>query len=125
MRELSPTSNNISSVGRLDANYQQFLVVANSQFTKIDDIANTVVSDDPANPVRLKDVAVVREGAADRKTLVTGNGKPAAIVNVTRQIGGNIESVSQQVKDVAFAACPPTSSRHRSSGTRRASGVVG
>ncbi len=95
-------TNSISSVGRLDANYQQFLVVANSQYTKLEDIANTVIGDDPANPVRLKDVAVVREGAADRKTLVTGNGKPAAIVNVTRQIGGNIESVSRQVKDVAF-----------------------
>ena len=33
---------------------------------------------------------------------MTGNGKPAAIVNVTRQIGGNIISVSQQVKDIAF-----------------------
>ena len=95
-------TNTIASVGRLDANYQQFLVVANSQFTKIDEIADTVISDDPANPVRLKDIATVREGAADRRTLVTGNGKPAAIVNVTRQIGGNIESVSRQVKDVAF-----------------------
>ena len=95
-------TNTIASVGRLDANYQQFLVVANSQFTKIDEIADTVISDDPANPVRLKDIAIVREGAADRRTLVTGNGKPAAIVNVTRQIGGNIESVSRQVKDVAF-----------------------
>src|SRR5215470_10914731 len=95
-------TNTIASVGRLDANYQQFLVVANSQFTKIDEIADTVISDDPANPVRLKDIAIVREGAADRRTLVTGNGKPAAIINVTRQIGGNIESVSRQVKDVAF-----------------------
>src|SRR6185369_9535748 len=53
-------------------------------------------------PVRLKDVATIKEGTADRRTLVTGNGKPAAIVNVTRQIGGNIITVSQQVKDIAF-----------------------
>jgi CzcA family heavy metal efflux pump len=95
-------TNTVASVGRLDANYQQFLVLTNSQFKGIEDIANTVVGGDPGNPVRLKDVAEVREGTADRRTLVTGNGKPAAIVNVTRQIGGNINSVSQQVKEIAF-----------------------
>lgn len=95
-------TNNVTSVGRLDANYQQFLVLTNSQYRNIDDVGNTVIGGEAANPVRLKDIAVVREGTADRRTLVTGNGKPAAIVNVTRQIGGNIISVSQQVKDIAF-----------------------
>ena len=95
-------TNEVTSVGRLDENYQQFLVLANSQYKNLDDIANTVISGDPANPVRLRDIAVVREGTADRRTLVTGNGEPAAIINVTRQIGGNINSVSAGVKDVAF-----------------------
>ncbi len=95
-------TNNVASVGRLDANYQQFLVLTNSQFKSIDDVANTVVGADASNPVRLRDVATVKQGTADRRTLVTGNGKPAAIVNVTRQIGGNIISVSQQAKDIAF-----------------------
>ncbi len=95
-------TNNIASVGRLDANYQQFLVLTNSQFTSVDQIGNTVISNDAANPVRLRDVAIIREGTADRRLLVTGNGKPAAIINVTRQIGGNIITVSGQVKDIAF-----------------------
>ena len=98
------TTNNIASVGRLDANYQQFLVLTNSQFKNIDQVGDTVISNDPASPVRLKDIATIKEGTADRRTLVTGNGKPAAIVNVTRQIGGNIITVSQQVKDIAFHA---------------------
>jgi CzcA family heavy metal efflux pump len=95
-------TNTVASVGRLDANYQQFLVLTNSQYKGLDDIAHTVLGGEPGNPVRLKDVADVREGTADRRTLVTGNGKPAAIVNITRQIGGNINSVSQQVKQIAF-----------------------
>jgi len=95
-------TNTIASVGRIDANYQQFLVLTNSQYKNLYDVANRVVSADPANPVRLRDVATVREGTADRRTLVTGNGKPAAIINVTRQIGGNINAVSQQVKAIAF-----------------------
>ena len=95
-------TNEVTSVGRLDENYQQFLVLANSQYKNLDDIANTVISGDPGNPVRLRDIATVREGTADRRTLVTGNGQPAAIINVTRQIGGNINSVSEGVKDIAF-----------------------
>jgi CzcA family heavy metal efflux pump len=95
-------TNTVASVGRLDANYQQFLVLTNSQFKGLEEIANAVVGGDPGNPLRLKDVAEVREGTADRRTLVSGNGKPAAIVNVTRQIGGNINSVSEQVKEIAF-----------------------
>jgi len=95
-------TNNVSSVGRLDQNYQQYLVLTNSQFKGADEIGDTVVGSDAANPVRLRDVAVVREGTADRRTLVTGNGKPAALINVTRQIGGNIVSVSDQVKQIAF-----------------------
>jgi CzcA family heavy metal efflux pump len=104
-------TNTIESVGRLDANYQQFLVLANSQFKTVDDVANTIVSSEAASPVRLKDVATIREGTADRHSLITGNGKPAAVVNVTRQIGGNIITVSQGVKQIAFHEknlLPPT-----------------
>jgi CzcA family heavy metal efflux pump len=95
-------TNNVATVGRLDANYQQFLVLTNSQFKNLDEIGNTIVSGDAATLVRLRDIATIKEGTADRRTLVTGNGKPAAIVNVTRQIGGNIINVSQQIKQIAF-----------------------
>jgi CzcA family heavy metal efflux pump len=95
-------TNNVTSVGRLDSGYQQFLVLTSSQFTTLDQVGNTVLSADPADPVRLRDVAVIQEGTADRRTIVTGNGRPAAVINVTRQIGGNINSVSAGVKGVAF-----------------------
>jgi len=95
-------TNNVTSVGRLDSNYQQFLVLTNSQFKSLEEIGNTVVSSDPQSPVRLREVAAIREGVADRRTLVTGNGRPAAVINVTRQIGGNIISVAEQVKDLAL-----------------------
>ena len=105
------SANNVASVGRLDQNYQQYLVLTNSQFKGIDEIGNTVVGNDAANPIRLRDIALIREGTADRRTLVTGNGRPAALINVTRQIGGNIVNVSEQVKQIAFHSTnliPPT-----------------
>ncbi len=95
-------TNNVTSVGRLDSNYQQFLVLTNSQFKSAEEVGSVVVSGDPQSPVRLRDVATIREGVQDRKVLVTGNGRPAAVINVTRQIGGNIVSISDQVKALAF-----------------------
>jgi len=95
-------TNNVTSVGRLDSNYQQFLVLTNSQFKSAEDVGSVVVSGDPQSPVRLRDVATIREGVQDRRVLVTGNGRPAAVINVTRQIGGNIVSISDQVKALAF-----------------------
>jgi CzcA family heavy metal efflux pump len=95
-------TNNVTSAGRLDSNYQQFLVLTNSQFKSAEDVGSVVVSGDPQSPVRLRDVATIREGVQDRKVLVTGNGRPAAVINVTRQIGGNIVSISDQVKALAF-----------------------
>jgi len=97
-------TNNIASVGRLDSNYQQYLVLTNTQFKSIEDIGNTVIGNDPQSPVRLREIANIREGIADRRTLVTGNGRPAAVINVTRQIGGNIISVSDQIKNLALHA---------------------
>jgi CzcA family heavy metal efflux pump len=95
-------TNNIASVGRLDSNYQQYLVLTNTQYKSIEDIGNTVVGNDPQSLVRLREIATIREGIADRRTLVTGNGRPAAVINVTRQIGGNITSVSDQIKNLAL-----------------------
>ncbi|MBI3475827.1 MAG: efflux RND transporter permease subunit [Acidobacteria bacterium] len=95
-------SNNVNSVGRLDSNYQQFLVLTNSQFKSAEDVGNVVIGGDPQSPVRLRDIAVVREDVQDRKVLVTGNGRPAAVINVTRQIGGNIVTISDEVKALAF-----------------------
>ena len=105
------TTNSVLSVGRLDSGYQQFLILANAQFKNLDEIGNTVVGNDAQSPVRLREIATIEEGVEDRKTLVTGNGQPAAIVNVTRQIGGNIVTVSDEVKALAFHGSnviPPT-----------------
>jgi CzcA family heavy metal efflux pump len=95
-------TNNIASVGRLDSNYQQYLVLTNTQFKSIEDVGNTVIGNDPQSAVQLREIATIREGTADRRTLVTGNGRPAAVINVTRQIGGNIISVSDQIKNLAL-----------------------
>lgn len=94
-------TNEVNSVGRLQKDYAQYLVLATSQFASLDQIRDTVVAVEGQTPLRLGDIADVRYGTADRRLLITGNGQPAALINISRQIGGNILQVSNDVKDLA------------------------
>jgi CzcA family heavy metal efflux pump len=92
-------TNDVTSVGKLSKDYSQYLILATSQFANLDDIRNAVVAVDNGAPIRVRDLAEVRYGVADRSTLITGNGQPAALINISRQIGGNILQLAQQIKD--------------------------
>ena len=91
-------TNQVTSVGRLAKDYSQYLILTTSQFTNLDDIRNTVVAVDNGTPIRVRDVAEVSFGVADHRTIITGNGQPAALINISRQIGGNILELTAAVK---------------------------
>jgi CzcA family heavy metal efflux pump len=93
-------TNEVTSVGKLPKDYLQYLVLTTSQFTTLDQIRNTVIDTQGPTPVRVSDVAAVADGVEDRAILVTGNGKPAALINISRQIGGNILKLGDQVSQV-------------------------
>jgi CzcA family heavy metal efflux pump len=95
------STNEVTSVGRLNKDYSQYLVLATGQFTNLEDIRNTVVAVENGSPLRLRDLAEVRDGMEDRRTLIAGNGQPAALINIARQIGGNILQVSSQIQELA------------------------
>ena len=104
-------TNQVASVGRLQKDYQQYLVLTTAQFTNLEDIRNSVIAIEGQTPVLLREVAEVVDGAEDRHTLVTGNGQPAALINISRQIGGNILQIADEVKQQAFhlgSAIPAT-----------------
>jgi|CZKC01.1.fsa_nt_gi CzcA family heavy metal efflux pump len=93
-------TNEVTSVGKLPKDYLQYLVLTTSQFTTLDQIRNTVVDTQGPTPVRVSDIAEVVDGVEDRAILVTGNGKPAALINISRQLGGNILQLGDQVNQV-------------------------
>ncbi len=95
------STNDVSSVGRLPRDYLQYQVLASGLFTSLDQIRDTVVAVEGSAPIHLRDIAEVRDGVEDRRTLITGNGKPAALINVSRQIGGNIIQVVDGVREYA------------------------
>ncbi|MFZ0959377.1 MAG: efflux RND transporter permease subunit [Terriglobia bacterium] len=94
-------TNQVNSVGRLDNNYSRYLVLATGQFHDLEEIRNTVVAVENESPLRLRDIAEVRDGVEDPRILVYGNGQPGALISISRQIGGNILQVADEVKALA------------------------
>ena len=109
--EALKTTNQVNSVGRLAKDYRQYLVLATAELTTLDDVGNVVVAFRQQTPVYVRDLAEVREGVTDRTLLVSGDGKPAALVSVARQIHGNILDVvdgARQAIQGYSASLPPT-----------------
>src|SRR5919198_2920031 len=96
--EALKNTNQITSVGRLPKDYQQYLVLATGELSTLDDIRHVVVAFRNQTPVYVGDLAEVREGVEDRLTLITGSGRPAAVVNVARQIRGNMLTIADGVE---------------------------
>ena len=91
------TSTSVSAVGRVAQDYKQFLVVTAQEATTTDDIANVVVG----RGLRVRDVATVEMGTEDHVRIVAGDGKPAALLNITRQVGGNTVAIADSVEKTA------------------------
>jgi HAE1 family hydrophobic/amphiphilic exporter-1 len=71
----------VTAVGRLPQDYRQYLIVAQQEAHSPDDIANVVVG----HGLRVRDVATVTLGTEDHVRIIAGDGKPAALLNITRQ----------------------------------------
>lgn len=90
-----------SPVGRLDREYRQFSVVVSGLATGPEAVGALVVKDEGATPVRVRDVAQVGYGTEDQFQLASGNGAPAALINVSRQPTGSILRVDDEVRATA------------------------
>ncbi len=91
------TSTTVAAVGRIAQDYKQYLVVTAQEATTVEDIANVVVG----RGLRVRDVATVELGTEDHVRIVAGDGRPAALLNITRQPGGNTVAIADSVARVA------------------------
>jgi CzcA family heavy metal efflux pump len=91
------TATTVDAVGRMPEDYRQYLIVTTNEAHSADDIANIVVG----HGLRVGDLASVRPGTEDHVRIVAGDGKPAALLNITRQIGGNTTSIADSVAAIA------------------------
>src|SRR5207237_10705808 len=95
-------SSNVAAVGRVPANYRQYLVVTTTEARSAEDVANIVI----ARGLRVRDVATVLMGTEDHVRIVAGDGKPAALLNITRQIGGNTVAIADSIAAIATNLAP-------------------
>ena len=87
----------VSAVGRVARDYKQYLIVTQSEARTPDDIATVSIG----NGLRVRDVATVTLGREDRVRLVAGDGRPAALLSVTRQPGGNTLKMADSIDALA------------------------
>jgi CzcA family heavy metal efflux pump len=90
-------STTVSAVGRMPQDYRQYLIVTTTEARSPEDIGNIVV----AHGLRVADLATVRIGTEDHVRIVAGDGQPAALINITRQLGGNTLEIADSVARIA------------------------
>ncbi|NUP70286.1 MAG: efflux RND transporter permease subunit [Gemmatimonadaceae bacterium] len=90
-------STSVAAVGRVAQDYKQYLVVTAQEATTAEDIAQVVVG----RGLRVRDIATVELGTEDHVSIVAGDGKPAALLNIMRQVGGNTVAIADSVRKAA------------------------
>ncbi|MGA9769818.1 MAG: efflux RND transporter permease subunit [Blastocatellia bacterium] len=102
-------ANIIESPGLIEENHQLELALVSGQAKKPDELNAIVVAVVNNAPVSLADVATIGEGIAPNYTIVTADGHPAVLVNISRQPDANTVTVVDEVKaelDVMRAELP-------------------
>lgn len=89
----------LRAVGRMPDNYRQHLIVTGGQARTPGDVANIVVG----HGLRVGDLATVAFGTEDRVQVIAGDGRPAVLINITRQIGGSTLAIADSVRRLAAA----------------------
>jgi CzcA family heavy metal efflux pump len=91
-------SNIIDSPGLYEANHQLILGLIGAQAHSAAGLANLVVKTSTAGvAIRVGDVATVEPSTMPVYTAVRANGKPAVLLNITRQPSGNTVAVANGV----------------------------
>jgi CzcA family heavy metal efflux pump len=90
--------NTLAPVGRYTSGGVQPLVLGSGLWPSIEAIGQTPVSVRPDGVLRVQDIAEVTPGSPDRTGLITGNGRDAASISVSQQVGANILEIETGIE---------------------------
>ncbi len=91
-------TNKFVAAGMQEENHQLYLTLLDGRVANRTEIEKVVVSWEGGAPVRVRDVASVRPGAAPRFNIVTADGVDAVLLNVYAQPDGNALSIARDLK---------------------------
>jgi multidrug efflux pump len=83
--------------GRIESQQREFNIVAATDLQKVQEFENIIVANVSGYPVRLRDVATVKQGALDERVIARFNGDPAINMGVIKQATGNPLELSKAV----------------------------
>ncbi|TFY98535.1 efflux RND transporter permease subunit [Ramlibacter rhizophilus] len=86
--------------GRIESQQREFSVTSQTDLVRPSQFGEIVIKNAAGYPVRLRDVAQVREGPADERSAVRLNGRPAISAGVIRQATANPLTLSQGVREM-------------------------
>ena len=86
--------------GSFDGPAQALTINANDQLQSAQDYKNLIISYHNGAPVRLGDVAIVKQGAENALLAAWVNGKPGIVINVQRQPGANVIAVVDHIHEL-------------------------
>jgi CzcA family heavy metal efflux pump len=92
----------VQAVGRVAQDYRQYLIVTDQEAHAVADIGDVVVR----GGLHVRDVATVQAGTEDHVRIIAGDGRPAALINITRQLGGNSVALADSVARIMAAIAP-------------------
>ena len=92
----------VQAVGRVAQDYRQYLIVTDQEAHAAADIGDVVVR----GGLHVRDVATVQVGTEDHVRIIAGDGKPAALINITRQLGGNTLAIADSVARIMATIAP-------------------
>ncbi len=103
-------SNVITATGKIEDQYQLYLVLANTQLQTLQDIENLPIPVGKNSVVRLGDIANVTLGTTPNWTTVTANQQSAVLINLYQQENANTVAIVDQVNKrlAAFNADIPS-----------------
>ena len=98
LRTAIANANSNEAKGQFDGPTQAVTIDANDQLSDVAGYLNVVVAYKNGNPIRLKDVARVVNGAENTQLGAWMNTTPAIILNVQRQPGANVITTVDQIE---------------------------
>ncbi|MEP7044468.1 MAG: efflux RND transporter permease subunit [Dokdonella sp.] len=87
-----------ASGGRIEEGSQRFLVRTINQFKTLDEMRELLIKVDGTVPVKLKDIAEVRQGFKEREGVVRIDGREAIELAIYKEGDGNTVNVAAAVK---------------------------
>ncbi len=99
IRTVISNANSNQAKGNIDGPLLAYELEANSQLSSPEEYRDLIIANVADHPVRLRDIADVREAQEDKYLAAWANRSPAILVNIKRQPGANVIEVVEEIRN--------------------------